>query len=103
MKYNSMTIHCASLCLDVLSQRHFFSYTIPDILAFKPEVICQIGVRLEPVSKELTDERGMTEVLAGAVISVLLQYHFTRRQVSADLIMELIQHRLDEFLFKYKS
>lgn len=63
MKYNSMTIHCASLCLDVLSQRHFFSYTIPDILAFKPEVICQIGVRLEPVSKELTDERGMTEVL----------------------------------------
>ena len=51
MKYNSMTIHCASLCLDVLSQRHFFRYTIPDILAFKPEVICQIGVRLEPVSK----------------------------------------------------
>lgn len=58
MKYNTMTVHCTSLCLDVLNQGHFFRYTTPDILAFKSEVKIQIRVRLEPVSSAIQDEEG---------------------------------------------
>lgn len=75
MKYNTMTIHCASLCLDVLNQGHFFRYTTPDILAFKSEVKMQIRVRLEPVSSAIQDEEGMIEALASGVMNVLLHYH----------------------------
>lgn len=98
MKYNSMTIHCASLCLDVLTQRHFFRYTPPDILAFKAEVASQIKVRIEAESLALPDEKGMIDTLTSAVINVLLYYHVTHSGISADLIMDRIQYRLDEFL-----
>ncbi|WP_224215274.1 hypothetical protein [Vibrio metschnikovii] len=98
MKYNTITVHCASLCLDVLNQGHFFRYTTPDILAFEPEVKIQIRVRLEPVSSVIQDEEGMIKALASGVINVLLHYHFTAERVSPDLIMDLIQHRLDNFL-----
>lgn len=98
MKYNSITIHCASLCLDVLSQRHFFRYTPPDILAFKAEVASQIKVRIETESLALPDEKGMIDTLTAAVINVLLHYHVTHNRISADLIMDRIQYRLDEFL-----
>lgn len=103
MKYNTVTVHCASLCLDVLALRHFYRYTTPDILAFRPEVAQQITVRLEPVVKALPDALGMVETLASAVINVLLHYHFTRGRISADLIMDLIQNRLEEFLVECKS
>lgn len=35
MKHNAVTVHCASLCLDVLALHHFYPYTMPDILSFK--------------------------------------------------------------------
>ncbi len=98
MKYNSMTIHCASLCLDVLTQRHFFCYTPPDILAFKAEVASQIKVRIETESLGLSDEKGMIDTLTAAVIHVLLYYHVTQSCISADFIMDRIQYRLDESL-----
>ncbi|EKO3763976.1 hypothetical protein L4F31_07110 [Vibrio paracholerae] len=103
MKYNTMTVHCASLCLDVLNQGHFFRYTTPDILAFKSEVKMQIRVRLEPVSSAIPDEEGMIEALASGVMNVLLHYHYTAGRVSPDLIMELIQHRLDDFVKEWKA
>jgi hypothetical protein len=102
MKYNTMTIHCASLCLDVLNQGHFFRYTTPDILAFKAEVKVQIRVRLEPVSSAIQDEDEMIEALASGVMNVLLHYHFSAGPVSPDLIMDLIQHRFDNFVKEWK-
>lgn len=98
MKYNTMTVHCASLCLDVLNQRHFFRYSKPDILAFKPEVKMQIRVRLEPVSSAVLDEEGMIEAFVSGVMNVLLHYHSTVGRVSPDLIMDLIQYRFDDFV-----
>ncbi|MEI8656168.1 hypothetical protein [Vibrio sp. Hal054] len=103
MKYNTMTVHCASLCLDVLNQGHFFRYTTPDILAFKSEVKMQIRVRLEPVSSVITDEEGMIDALASGVMNVLLHYHFTAGRVSPDLILGLIQYRFDDFVKERKA
>ncbi|CAM3145300.1 hypothetical protein [Vibrio diazotrophicus] len=103
MKYNAMTVHCASLCLDVLNQGHFFRYTTPDILAFKSEVKMQIRVRLEPVSSVISDEEGMIDALASGVMNVLLHCHFTAGRVSPDLILGLIQHQFDDFVKERKA
>lgn len=103
MKYSTITVHCASLCLDVLNQRHFCRYSKSDILAFKPEVKMQIRVRLGPTCRVICNEEGMIDALASGVLNVLLHYHFSAELVSTEAIMNLIQRNLDDFASRHEA
>ncbi|QSX35351.1 hypothetical protein JYB87_09265 [Shewanella avicenniae] len=93
MKYHSLTIHCASLCLDVMSSPSFWGYTESDILAFRDEVVSQIKARL--ATEMPTSE--LIEPFATAVINTLINAHLRRIKIPPTLLIDMIQQHFDEF------
>lgn len=97
MNYNAMTVHCASLCLDVINQDHFFSYSESDILGFQHEVKQLIEERLLSATYKIANEEEMINALAEGVIKVLLHYRRQVKGYSTEFILGLIQSQLEKF------
>ncbi|WP_417763601.1 hypothetical protein [Shewanella sp.] len=98
MTYHSLTIHCASLCLDVMSAPHFWDYTESDIVAFKEEVVSQIKARLSDDEKA----NDVIEPFASGVLKVLIYSHLEHTKMPPASIIDTIQQHFDDLMF-YKT
>ncbi|RQW61168.1 hypothetical protein [Vibrio viridaestus] len=94
MNYNAMTVHCASLCLDVINQNQFFNYSESDIFGFQHEVKQLIKERLQSSTYRMTNEDEIVKALAEGVINVLLHYRRHIRGYSTEFILGSIQSQL---------
>lgn len=96
MVFNAITVHCASLCLDVITQERFHSYSAREITDFKSEVRAQIVNRLdvEPSDTCSGISELIAEQLADEVIVLLLRCNQYQLFITADEILRMVQKRL---------
>lgn len=66
-----LSVHCASLCLDIIHNREFEELTHEQITGFYPDLCAMIEARSELTPSRYPRERLFTQNVAGGVIKAL--------------------------------
>lgn len=92
MKFNAITVHCTSLCLDVMTQERFYQYSVDDIKEFRHDVYIQILNRLDTSMGNTYDSYTIASTLADEVVGIFLSYHRCAMPFTANSILMRIQN-----------
>ncbi len=96
MKFNAITVHCTSLCLDVMTQEQFHEYSVRDIKEFRHDVYEQIMNRLNSTMGNTFESHSIASCLAEEVVAIFLTYHRCALPFTADGILTRLQSRIVE-------
>lgn len=94
MKFSAITVHCSSLCLDVLTQEQFHQYSVCDIKEFRSDVYEHIVNRLDETMGNTFESYIIANSLADEVIGIFLFHHRCAFPFTADGILTTLETRL---------
>ncbi len=92
MKFSAITVHCTSLCLDVMTQERFNQYSVDDIKDFRHDVYIQILNRLDTSMSNACDSYILASSLANEVVGIFLSYRRCAIPFTVNSILMRIQN-----------
>lgn len=94
MIFSSITVHCTSLCLDVMTQNQFHYYSVREIEESRHDVYVQILNRLDSTIGNSLKSSTIANCLADEVIGIFLFHHRCAFPFTANGILTTLQTRL---------
>ncbi|WP_299018072.1 hypothetical protein [uncultured Photobacterium sp.] len=95
MNYSPLTIHCASLCLDVIYSPSFMKLTMQDILSAEDEIADMVYERACLLTQKNDRERRLARVVAKCLVEVTLSHRFEPRPVGVEWLLGRIEAEIE--------
>ena len=101
MKYSPLTIHCTSLCFDVIQGQHFKAMSHQDIDESYQEVYCLVRERTSLHPMHYVREHKFVSEVAEVVVTVL--HHCLNEPIKrdSDWVLEVIETAIDKSIKRY--
>ncbi len=94
MRYSPLTVHCSSLCFDVIQSHYFDSMTLQDIKQSKEDIYILLKERTYMLPHQYWREDLFLDMVSNGIVEVLYQCQRQRSKRDVLWVMSFIERQI---------